>query len=114
MKLKLWAWREVANGSGRVPGLAGPAAVIPDAVLCSEMGVQFSPCGRFLAACVACQPVRSHNFAVATMHYKFSLHCLPAGVLPVDASSFPQYSAFGHLTALAHLLCCSVLITMGC
>ncbi len=26
---------------------------IPRAVLCSEMGVQFSPCGRFLALCVA-------------------------------------------------------------
>jgi activator-of-BECN1-regulated-autophagy protein 1 len=28
--------------------------VIPHAVLCSEMGAHFSPCGRFLAACVAC------------------------------------------------------------
>jgi hypothetical protein len=29
---------------------------IPHAVLCSEMGAHFSPCGRFLAACVACLP----------------------------------------------------------
>ncbi len=28
---------------------------IPDTVLCSEMGVHISPCGRFLAACVASQ-----------------------------------------------------------
>jgi activator-of-BECN1-regulated-autophagy protein 1 len=28
---------------------------IPDAVLCSEMGVDFSPCGRYLAATVACR-----------------------------------------------------------
>ncbi|KAL0551276.1 hypothetical protein IC582_010362 [Cucumis melo] len=28
--------------------------IIPHAVLCSEMGAHFSPCGRFLAACVAC------------------------------------------------------------
>ncbi|KAK1412639.1 hypothetical protein QVD17_34049 [Tagetes erecta] len=28
--------------------------VIPHAVLCSEMGAHFSPCGRYLAACVAC------------------------------------------------------------
>ncbi len=28
---------------------------IVDAVLCSEMGVHFSPCGRYLAACVACK-----------------------------------------------------------
>ncbi|KAL7145092.1 hypothetical protein ABFS83_07G056200 [Erythranthe nasuta] len=27
---------------------------IPHAVLCSEMGAHFSPCGRFLAVCVAC------------------------------------------------------------
>lgn len=27
---------------------------VPHAVLCSEMGAHFSPCGRFLAACVAC------------------------------------------------------------
>ena len=28
---------------------------ISDAVLCSEMGVHFSPCGRFLAATTACR-----------------------------------------------------------
>jgi hypothetical protein len=28
---------------------------VADAVLCSEMGVHFSPCGRLMAACVACQ-----------------------------------------------------------
>uniref|UniRef100_K3ZST5 Uncharacterized protein n=1 Tax=Setaria italica TaxID=4555 RepID=K3ZST5_SETIT len=27
---------------------------VPHAVLCSEMGTHFSPCGRFLVACVAC------------------------------------------------------------
>lgn len=27
---------------------------IPHAVLCSEMGAHFSPCGKYLAACVAC------------------------------------------------------------
>ncbi|XP_071719913.1 uncharacterized protein [Rutidosis leptorrhynchoides] len=27
---------------------------IPHAVLCSEMGAHFSPCGRYLATCVAC------------------------------------------------------------
>ena len=27
--------------------------VVPKVVLCSEMGVHLSPCGRFLAACVA-------------------------------------------------------------
>ena len=32
------------------------ALTISDAVLCSEMGVHFSPCGRLLAACA---PARS-------------------------------------------------------
>uniref|UniRef100_A0A7R9W073 Uncharacterized protein n=1 Tax=Chlamydomonas euryale TaxID=1486919 RepID=A0A7R9W073_9CHLO len=30
-----------------------PRISVPRAVLCSEMGTQFSPCGRFLALCVA-------------------------------------------------------------
>ncbi|CAM8902843.1 unnamed protein product [Rhodiola kirilowii] len=34
---------------------------IPHAVLCSEMGAHFSPCGRFLAACVACLAPRSES-----------------------------------------------------
>ncbi|KAG2721913.1 hypothetical protein I3760_02G104200 [Carya illinoinensis] len=52
VKLRLWAH-----------DIKDPCAVldaekcrltIPHAVLCSEMGAHFSPCGRFLAACVAC------------------------------------------------------------
>eukprot|EP00850_Spirogloea_muscicola_P014702 SM000107S14068 [mRNA] locus=s107:376089:382541:+ [translate_table: standard] len=51
---------------------------IPHAVLCSEMGTHFSPCGRFLAACVACvpqpsepdgwQPLRFASAALAAQH----------------------------------------------
>lgn len=37
------------------PPLDAPLLTIADAVLCSEMGVHFSPCGRYLAACVACR-----------------------------------------------------------
>lgn len=51
-----------ANPGGAPPPkrfrqLEGAAALltIQDAVLCSEMGVHFSPCGRYLAACVACR-----------------------------------------------------------
>jgi hypothetical protein len=36
--------------------LSDARLVIPHAVLCSEMGAHFSPCGRLLAACVACLP----------------------------------------------------------
>uniref|UniRef100_A0A7C9AK10 Uncharacterized protein n=1 Tax=Opuntia streptacantha TaxID=393608 RepID=A0A7C9AK10_OPUST len=49
---------------------------IPHAVLCSEMGAHFSPCGRFLAACVACMlpnaeggqglQIQGHNDASGT------------------------------------------------
>jgi len=38
---------------------------ITDAVLCSEMGVHFSPCGRYLAACVACQVSDTHMHLTA-------------------------------------------------
>ena len=41
--------------------LEAAVLTISDAVLCSEMGVHFSPCGRLLAACVACQVSRSHR-----------------------------------------------------
>ena len=47
--------------------LEAAALTISDAVLCSEMGVHFSPCGRLLAACVACQvslPCRNNRSAV--------------------------------------------------
>lgn len=40
------------------PALQVPCLLtIPHAVLCSEMGAHFSPCGRYLAACVACTPL---------------------------------------------------------
>ncbi|XP_021762594.1 uncharacterized protein LOC110727338 [Chenopodium quinoa] len=35
--------------------------IIPHAVLCSEMGAHFSPCGKFLAACVACMLPQSEG-----------------------------------------------------
>lgn len=41
--------------------LEAAVLTISDAVLCSEMGVHFSPCGRLLAACVACQVSSSHH-----------------------------------------------------
>ena len=41
--------------------LEAAVLTISDAVLCSEMGVHFSPCGRLLAACVACQVSSNHQ-----------------------------------------------------
>ena len=54
VRLRLWH----CSADDPTASLEVPSLTIPDAVLCSEMGVHFSACGRFLAACVACQ-VRS-------------------------------------------------------
>lgn len=52
VKLRIWAF----DIEDPCAGLADKKCrlTIPHAVLCSEMGAHFSPCGRFLAACVAC------------------------------------------------------------
>mmetsp|Transcript_7806 Transcript_7806/g.18684 ORF Transcript_7806/g.18684 Transcript_7806/m.18684 type:complete len:729 (+) Transcript_7806:188-2374(+) len=57
VKLKLWGFD--AGAPRRV--LDSPCLTIPHTVLCSEMGVHFSPCGRYLAACVACKPQPSED-----------------------------------------------------
>ncbi|KAI5075344.1 hypothetical protein GOP47_0009420 [Adiantum capillus-veneris] len=52
VKLRIWP-HDIKNPSAVLdPGRC--RLTIPHAVLCSEMGAHFSPCGRFLAACVAC------------------------------------------------------------
>lgn len=51
VRLRLWH----CSADDPTASLEVPSLTIPDAVLCSEMGVHFSACGRFLAACVACQ-----------------------------------------------------------
>uniref|UniRef100_A0A0E0LZI8 Uncharacterized protein n=1 Tax=Oryza punctata TaxID=4537 RepID=A0A0E0LZI8_ORYPU len=52
--VKLRIWRH--NIENHCAALAPEACclTISHAVLCSEMGTHFSPCGRFLVACVAC------------------------------------------------------------
>eukprot|EP00232_Nephroselmis_pyriformis_P021616 CAMPEP_0182867610 /NCGR_PEP_ID=MMETSP0034_2-20130328/8822_1 /TAXON_ID=156128 /ORGANISM="Nephroselmis pyriformis, Strain CCMP717" /LENGTH=247 /DNA_ID=CAMNT_0024999973 /DNA_START=8 /DNA_END=748 /DNA_ORIENTATION=- len=52
VKLRLWPFNE-DNPSAK---LENERLTIPHSVLCSEMGTHFSPCGRYLAACVACRP----------------------------------------------------------
>ena len=56
MKLKVFSFDAARLGSTMTNAV--PQIIIPDAVLCSEMGVHFSPCGRYLVACIACH-VRS-------------------------------------------------------
>ena len=52
VKLKVFSFD--AERLGSTMANAVPQIIIPDAVLCSEMGVHFSPCGRYLVACIAC------------------------------------------------------------
>lgn len=52
VKLRIWP-HDIADPCALVK-VESSRLTIPHAVLCSEMGAHFSPCGRFLAACVAC------------------------------------------------------------
>lgn len=52
VKLRIWP-HDVKNPCTLLHS-ERPRLTIPHAVLCSEMGAHFSPCGRYLAACVAC------------------------------------------------------------
>ncbi|CBI37214.3 unnamed protein product, partial [Vitis vinifera] len=52
VKLRIWS-HDLKNPSA-VLNAEKCLLIIPHAVLCSEMGAHLSPCGRFLAACVAC------------------------------------------------------------
>lgn len=52
--VKLRVWSHDINNPCVLLSSERCRLTIPHAVLCSEMGAHFSPCGRFLAACVAC------------------------------------------------------------
>jgi activator-of-BECN1-regulated-autophagy protein 1 len=52
VKLRVWPY----DASDPHRPLTGARLTIPHAVLCSEMGAHFSPCGRLLAVCAACVP----------------------------------------------------------
>ncbi|KAH9650539.1 WD REPEATS REGION domain-containing protein [Citrus sinensis] len=52
VKLRIWP-HDIADPCALLKG-ESCRLTIPHAVLCSEMGAHFSPCGRYLAACVAC------------------------------------------------------------
>ncbi|GLU07840.1 hypothetical protein SLE2022_247800 [Rubroshorea leprosula] len=52
VKLRLWS-HDIKNPFAPL-NVEKCRLTIPHAVLCSEMGAHFSPCGKFLAACVAC------------------------------------------------------------
>uniref|UniRef100_A0A0D3H4V1 Uncharacterized protein n=1 Tax=Oryza barthii TaxID=65489 RepID=A0A0D3H4V1_9ORYZ len=52
--VKLRIWRHNIDNPCAVLAPEACCLTISHAVLCSEMGTHFSPCGRFLVACVAC------------------------------------------------------------
>eukprot|EP00898_Chlorokybus_atmophyticus_P003935 jgi/Chlat1/4542/Chrsp29S04591 len=65
VRLRLWHYDADARP---LPTLENcrPRLVIPYAVLCSEMGAHFSPCGRYLAACVACKSSQEQSSYAGT------------------------------------------------
>jgi len=52
--VRLRIWNFDINNPTKL--LEREALEIKHAVLCSEMGAHFSPCGRYLATCIACHP----------------------------------------------------------
>jgi activator-of-BECN1-regulated-autophagy protein 1 len=54
VRLRLWNF-DACKPTADLESCNAQKLEINDAVLCSEMGVHFSPCGRFLAATVACR-----------------------------------------------------------
>ncbi len=52
--IRIWSFNEKKTGS-YLEDRNRLLLSVPDAVLCSEMGVDFSRCGRYLAATVACR-----------------------------------------------------------
>ncbi|TVU11197.1 hypothetical protein EJB05_44768, partial [Eragrostis curvula] len=52
--VKLKIWRHNIKDPDATLDAEACCLTISHAVLCSEMGTHFSPCGRFLVACVAC------------------------------------------------------------
>jgi len=63
VKLKLWEFETRLDGDGEaeIQPLKQLQLVLPQTVLCSEMGAHFSPCGRYIATCQACKPESSRQ-----------------------------------------------------
>lgn len=63
VKLKLWEFETRSDGDGEaeIMPLKQLQLVLPQTVLCSEMGAHFSPCGRYIATCQACKPESSRQ-----------------------------------------------------
>jgi activator-of-BECN1-regulated-autophagy protein 1 len=59
--IRIWSFNEKKTGS-YLEDRDRLLLSIPDAVLCSEMGVDFSPCGRYLAATIACRAPLQGSF----------------------------------------------------
>ena len=63
VKLKLWEFETQRDEDGEIElkPLDVLLFVLPQTVLCSEMGAHFSPCGRMIATCQACKPSASRQ-----------------------------------------------------
>jgi activator-of-BECN1-regulated-autophagy protein 1 len=67
VQIKLWRY----NPANVNVALENACLTLRQAVLCSEMGAHFSPCGNFLAACVICQ-----HHAVGEYLYELRVYSL--------------------------------------
>ena len=67
VQIKLWKY----NPANVNVALENACLTLRGAVLCSEMGAHFSPCGNFLAACVICQ-----HHAVGEQLYELRVYSL--------------------------------------
>ena len=67
VQIKLWKY----NPANVNIALENACLTLRGAVLCSEMGAHFSPCGNFLAACVICQ-----HHAVGEQLYELRVYSL--------------------------------------
>ncbi|KAK9827688.1 hypothetical protein WJX81_000005 [Elliptochloris bilobata] len=58
VKLRVWRFHPPPPAAGDADGAEPVAASASPGTALDEMGVHFSPCGRYLAACVACRAPR--------------------------------------------------------
>ena len=96
VKLKLWEFETQQDEDGEIElkPLDALLFVLPQTVLCSEMGAHFSPCGRMIATCQACKPRASRE----DMPYICELR-----IYSIDSQNFGQVMSARAVKA-AHCL----------
>lgn len=96
VKLKLWEFETQLDEDGEIEikPLEVLLFMLPQTVLCSEMGAHFSPDGRYIATCQACKP----NVSRQDFRYICELR-----VYSIDSQNFGQVMSARAIKA-AHCL----------